>query len=614
MSGKQKKPPPSPSPQGKLRSGNLYAAGFTIRKHPRGSPKALTPSDDTLAQNAAKDVLQFLNAEGNDAAKQVPVPDFVITQITTVVVNQQANLPAESEHSDQSPRQLKINHLLPKVRKILTDKGYTVAKPPSSSQADPDEQPSEASAQGAASSSTEETNPARTLTFGSPALPRAHEESVGQAQETKDAAEEKEVGRASAVAAEVADAAGTDNNAIDLSELEDGGTIEADGEGDANEGDRNHDETYDESVATTEISGAESEWSYNEEESKYTRRTDLRTSIVDNAQLSATAQVQRGANSELPQNFMLPDAFTEEQIAGVGKDINKPTTTSDTGGSTIDGKPKNPIGELAGVAMSSNPFSKYQTKSGLGMLTHMQVSGQKRAKTDKDPEERERTLLDDFTEGRVGANYTLPSLRPEYIIPGEDAVAMSAYEQLRGDIEFDLFSVVKDGFGLGATNQLHIDNQRREQYVRYKEKMFRPRAHDGPEMGMHPSRSEVHPTMSNREMARPKKKLKRLLAAAQQYVRALPGAASAQFLPDDNNSLMSSTGLGTRKPSPLVPHIDTHYYWQRQYDPAGIHMRNRQFRNQIDPLRHPQKASVTQKGTTAHSETWRRHPITYEGY
>jgi hypothetical protein len=336
------------------------------------------------------------------------------------------------------------------------------------------------------------------------------------------------------------------------------------------------------------------------------KHTDVADENIE--QGSAGQQIARAAAIEVTEESMLPEGFSDSKLADVrGKQTHKPDTGPDS--------EQNNIGDHPGVAMKSFPFSKHQTSSALGNLAHAEVSGKvKERKVDGPPGEKEKQLFDDQSVGRVGANFTLPTVRPEYIIPGEDAVAMSAYEQLRGDIEFDLFSVVKDGYGLGATNQLHIDNKRNEQFVRYKGKLYHPRAPDGPEMGMHPTRSELHPTMSNREMARPRKKLRRLLSATQQYIRSMPGGASSQFLPDDNNTLMSSTGLGTRKPSPMLPHIDTHYYWQKQYDPAGIHMRNHKMRKTIDPLRNPQKSDVGQRGTVRHNESWRRHPITYGGY
>jgi hypothetical protein len=260
------------------------------------------------------------------------------------------------------------------------------------------------------------------------------------------------------------------------------------------------------------------------------------------------------------------------------------------------------LADPKGVAMTQ-PFKVRD-------LPYAQVAEKQRERKTKDG----RTLHDDIMEGRYGTTFTYPTLRPEYVISGKDEAVMSAYEQLRGDVEFDLFSVVKPGFGLGATNTLHLDNERREEKVRFKGPLFQPRAFTGPELGVIQPFRQVKPNMTKQQMQAEPRLVKKRVRQARDYMATFPGGASNQVLPGDNMMVGSSTGLKENNPSPLMPHIDTHYYWQQPIDPAGYVMQARKFRKLYDPLRKPQQNKVLQSGLTNHGERYRRHPITYDIY
>jgi hypothetical protein len=263
------------------------------------------------------------------------------------------------------------------------------------------------------------------------------------------------------------------------------------------------------------------------------------------------------------------------------------------------------ISDRLGVAMSQ-PFGQSQMQD----HSTARVAAQRRKRVDKDG----RELYDDVMEGRVGSTFTYPTLRPEYVISGKDEAVMSAYEQLRGDVEFDLFSVVKPGFGLGSTNTIYLDNEKKTQKVQYKDPLYVPRQWDGFEHGVVPPPVQFAPVMTRAQMVRGPRKLMKRMRDEENYYAAFPPAASNQVLPGDNMMVGSSTGLKTNNPSPLLPHIDTHYYWQKAQDPAGFKMQTRKFRKLYDPLRKPQSNSVLQSGLTSHTETYRRHPITYDIY
>jgi len=333
---------------------------------------------------------------------------------------------------------------------------------------------------------------------------------------------------------------------------------------------------------------------------------------ANNPALGSTAQQQVAKQIQQDLVGILPAGATEEQADEIADAAAK-------GGKVGTYQQTNPANVPTGVAAATNPFvGRPSSGATYGQLNYGQVSGSM-VKTDdsektKGEAAQNRVLLSDTMEGRQGQTFTYPTVRPDYVIPGENDLAMSAYEQLRGDIEFDLFSVVKDGYGLGATNTLHLDNRRHEVGVRFKPKLYEPRQWYGHELGIVPPRKELQAVMTADTITAGPRRARRLLNDQITYASKLPGGATAQFLPDDNNTQQSSTGLGYNKPSPLLAHIDTHYYWQRLHDPAGVHMQSRKFRKLYDPLRQPQKKYPSQKGLVRHNETYRRHPITYDIY
>ena len=187
-----------------------------------------------------------------------------------------------------------------------------------------------------------------------------------------------------------------------------------------------------------------------------------------------------------------------------------------------------------------------------------------------------------------GTNKSSTTLRAQYLLPGSEDLVPTEKDQLEADVEFDLFSVINPGFGLGQANKLHVENEARQEKIRFAGPLFTPSADIGPEMGAHPVRPElrrVQPTSIQRQGY---DRLIRRRDAISAYLRSLPGGASSMVLPDDNNQLRSSKGLKRRFPSPLLPIVDTHHYWSPVKEQPGISLNNnRKFRRFYDPLRIP---------------------------
>jgi hypothetical protein len=188
------------------------------------------------------------------------------------------------------------------------------------------------------------------------------------------------------------------------------------------------------------------------------------------------------------------------------------------------------------------------------------------------------------------------TLRAQYLVPGSDDLVLTEEEQLRGDVEFDLFSEVKPGFGLGEINKLHLQNEAWEKDIRFSGPLYTPSRPDGPEMGARPVRPELHRAQTASVQSLGYERLNNKIEAIYRYISSLPGGSTNSILPDDNNSVVSSQGLKRRNPSPLIPVIDTHMNWRATKDLPGFMTNNRKYRKLYDPRRDPWNLTPYQPG------------------
>jgi hypothetical protein len=162
-------------------------------------------------------------------------------------------------------------------------------------------------------------------------------------------------------------------------------------------------------------------------------------------------------------------------------------------------------------------------------------------------------------------------------------------DQIRSDIEFDMFSVVRPGFGLGADNKMFAFENIRDKEIIGKGPLFLPRAYDGPTGGVNTvpvCLQNVVPTTVYEKNA----KINKLLVSAAADTRQNTGKGSLNVLGDDYGQLtgLSDRGLNRPAESYLEPVIRIDSRWQRPKLEPGYLSSKRQFRRLFDCLRYPE--------------------------
>lgn len=179
------------------------------------------------------------------------------------------------------------------------------------------------------------------------------------------------------------------------------------------------------------------------------------------------------------------------------------------------------------------------------------------------------------------------SLRPQFLVGGEEQVRKTGEERMKMDVQFDMFDYVPEGFGLGAHNKMYVQEKNHDRLIRYNEPLYHPRWPDGAEITdkvfddrlKTPATATAITGYMASEMIRAGRESQRV---AKQQVR------SVDSLADDNNTLPSYKGLRGHKPSPFEPVIRTASPWIPTTEPAGVNMR-RQLKSVFNTQRTPQR-------------------------
>lgn len=162
-------------------------------------------------------------------------------------------------------------------------------------------------------------------------------------------------------------------------------------------------------------------------------------------------------------------------------------------------------------------------------------------------------------------------------------------DQIRSDIEFDMFSVVRPGFGLGADNKMFAFENIRDKEIIGKGPLFLPRAYDGPTAGVDTvplCLQNVVPTAVYEK----NDQVNKLLQYAALNTRQTTGKGSLNVLGDDYGQLTGISDRGLNRPSEsfLEPVIRIDSRWQRPKLEPGFMSSKRQFRKLYDGLRYPE--------------------------
>jgi hypothetical protein len=290
-------------------------------------------------------------------------------------------------------------------------------------------------------------------------------------------------------------------------------------------------------------------------------------------------------NGVLPGNKTPPDPGTPITTLDADNPVNTITETeAKTLGIDIVPRQFNQDFQTGqGMESMTDPAYNLQTRYFTG------IAGQAQAQQASDQSGRDIPGQYKLTDSiHAMTSFDTPTIRPNYIESTGTELVLTPEEQIRGDVEFDLFSLVKPGFGQGVANTLFVENENRDKNIRYAGNLFTPNTYDGPEMGAYPVRPSLrrvqtpHVQHLNTILQRDRD------AQIESYMMTLVGSASNSVLPDDNLYLSNPTGRSRRGKSPMIPLFDTSHNWKPVKELAGYEMPTKRFRRDFDPLRLPE--------------------------
>jgi hypothetical protein len=177
-------------------------------------------------------------------------------------------------------------------------------------------------------------------------------------------------------------------------------------------------------------------------------------------------------------------------------------------------------------------------------------------------------------------------IRSRAIVAGSEAVELTPEEQLMNDIKFDTFDYVPPGFGLGANNKIHLDNQRHEQKVRFRDPLMQPREYQFP-VPIRPIPAEFQDSVPTQLINKWfQRAAKELLTEKMAESAVANRGGSTQAIPGDLNSVPTSTGKPRLRESRFMrPAYDNNDYWMPAYRYlAGAGNTKRGFRSVHDRL------------------------------
>ena len=224
-----------------------------------------------------------------------------------------------------------------------------------------------------------------------------------------------------------------------------------------------------------------------------------------------------------------------------------------------------------------------------------------RPETDADMNERAKTAWKKYGDVIISdTNKTVDqstvSLRPQYGQLGPDRIIPSGPDQVRSDVGFDMFSVVKPGFGKGSDNSLYLHNEAHREFIQWQDPMFQPGGNPGPIGGIRSMdpRQNTLKSMSYVNSLVDLNKQRRTLATNTYADYASTGATAGSLPVDIGYPYATSSTTHKRDgPSPLRPVIDTRDSFLPVFESAGVVSSKRRLRHQYDPWRFPQEQTVT---------------------
>lgn len=216
-----------------------------------------------------------------------------------------------------------------------------------------------------------------------------------------------------------------------------------------------------------------------------------------------------------------------------------------------------------------------------------QVTGKGSTDKDRNPtwnEEEGDQMLNNFKRDESRA-----TLRPRFGIAAAKDIIPSAREQLRSDLEFDLFSVVKPGYGEGVDNKQFLYQKAHEDYVRFAGPFFSPGVWLGPLNSQQPLPWQWQTVKSQSDINNYNARIIDRRGKAASVIHS-HGEGSANVFGRDIPevaSSVSSSGLPRDNRSPFEPVIQNKHPWTPDLDPAGYLLGRRGFKRTFSALRDP---------------------------
>lgn len=184
-----------------------------------------------------------------------------------------------------------------------------------------------------------------------------------------------------------------------------------------------------------------------------------------------------------------------------------------------------------------------------------------------------------------------PTLRPQWGSAGVKDVIPSGKEQLRSDLEFDMFSVVQPGYGEGRDNKLFNVQEARTHNILPLGKQFKPCAWLGPLNYQYPLPWQWQ---NVKDMENVKAYIDYVMAEktnAMMTAIKFGEGSSAGFGRDvpEEPLRVSSSGLPRDIRSPFEPAIHNSDPMTPTHDPAGYLLQKRGLKRTYSAFREPQK-------------------------
>lgn len=162
--------------------------------------------------------------------------------------------------------------------------------------------------------------------------------------------------------------------------------------------------------------------------------------------------------------------------------------------------------------------------------------------------------------------------------------------QMQSNVLFDMFNVVPPGFGLGSSNKLFVENEQRDEFIRYRG-TYTPRMDNGPPTGIVPNPWQSQDAIPKTLVEGAIRDLHARVKAMEDTVKKAMKTATVGTLPTDVNDKPSSMGLPRRK-SCLQPVHDNIQEWTPNVEPAGVFLNTRGFRHLHSAFNYPERTEV----------------------